>query len=226
MSTQQNLGDQTTAVLDQLVGAGVRFGRSMIDALTSSTPVSDAVGAATDAAGKATAGLKLGSISLPQVSMGAPSCGCAIPDACFLPEKLPTVTAHGCPGATMKLRILVTNEWPASRVVAIRATGADAKAVTIDPVQQAVGPYEAGTFTATVHLADEGADGVSVLLWVRGCRDHVVRWEVSSSDGGCACVHEVAVLDKPDTVHHWYDHFYKEPCCRPQPRVRVPTDHG
>ena len=228
MSTQQGLGGQTTDALDQLVGAGVRLGRSMLDALSSSTPVTDAM----DAAGKATSGMKLGSISLPQmslpqVSMGKQACGCTIPDACFLPEKLPTVTARGCPGAIMKLRLLVTNEWPASRVVAVRATGAGAQAVTIDPVSNSIGPYETVTFTATVHLPDEGADTVSTLLWVRGCRDHVVRWEVSSSDGGCACVHEVAVLDKPDTVHHWYDHFYKEPCCRPQPRKgRIPVTHG
>lgn len=223
MSTQQSLGDQTTAALDTLVGAGVRLGRSMLDALTSSTPVTDAM----DAATKAASGLTVGSISLPQVSMGTQPCGCAIPDACFLPEKLPTVTAHGCPGAVMRLRLVVTNEWPASRFVAVRATGAGAAAVTIDPVQQNIGPYETATFTATVKLPDEGTDDLSVLLWVRGCRDHVVRWEVSSSDGGCACVHEVAVLDKPDTVHHWYDHFHKEPCCRPQPRkVRLPDDHG
>lgn len=219
MSTQQSMTDQTTAALDAVVGAGLQLGRSMLDAMRSSTPVSDVVAAA----GKVdTSGL-----GLPQVSLGTQPCGCAIPDACFLPEKLPTVTAHGCPGATMTLRLVVTNEWPASRFVAVRVTGPDAGAVTVTPVQQQIGPYETATFTATVHLPDDASESVSALLWVRGCRDHVVRWEVSSSDGGCACVHEVAVVDEPDTVHHWYDHFYKEPCCRPQPRQgRVPVVHG
>lgn len=223
MTTQQGLGDQTTAALDAMVGAGVRLGRSMLDALRSSTPVSDAV----RAVGREASDVGLGKVSLPQLSLGTTSCGCAIPDACFLPEKLPTVTAHGCPGATMKLRLVVTNDWPATRTVAVRATGHGAKDVVVEPVQQAIGPYETETFTATVHLPDSGADVGSVLLWVRGCRDHVVRWEVTSSDGGCSCVHEVPVTDKPDTLHHWYDHFYREPCCRPQRRVpdRVPV-HG
>ncbi|MEZ0447766.1 hypothetical protein [Cellulomonas sp. ICMP 17802] len=216
MSTQQSMTDQTTAALDAMVGAGMSFGRSVLDALRSSTPVSDVVAAA----GK----IDTGALRLPQVSLGTQPCGCTIPDACFLPEKLPTVTAHGCPGATMTLRLVVTNDWPASRYVAIRATGGGAAAVTIVPVQQQIGPYETATFTATVKLPDEGAEAVSVLLWVRGCRDHVVRWEVSSSDGGCACVHEVDVLDKPDTLHHWYDHFYTTPCCHPQRgKVQVPV---
>lgn len=220
MSTQQDLGGRTTAALDDLVGAGVRLGRAVIDALSAPSPVSHVV----DAVKKETSGLDLGSalsgFQLPQVSLGSSSCGCTIPDACFLPEKLPTVKAHGCPGATMKLRIKVTNDWPATRTVAVRATGPDVKTVEIAPTEQGVGPYETGVFSVTAHLPEEGSDGLSVLLWIRGCRDHVVRWEVSSSDGGCACVHEVAVTDKPDTVHHWYDHFHQKPCCRPERKVR------
>ncbi len=228
MTAQESLTEAARpgiAALDALVGAGVRLGRSMIDAMGSTTPVSDAVHAVGSEASRVDLGL--GTLRLPQLGAATGGCGCTIPDACFLPEKLPPVTAHGCPGATMRLRVAVTNDWPASRTVAVRATGHGAKAVQVEPVQQAIGPYETETFTATVHLPDDGTGPGSVLLWVRGCRDHVVRWQVTSSDGGCSCVHEVAVTDKPDTLHHWYDHFYREPCCRPQGRIatRVPV-HG
>ncbi|MDM7853544.1 hypothetical protein [Cellulomonas alba] len=234
MTSSSSLSDQTTATLDSLLGAGLRLSRAMLDALTSSTPASDVASAATRAVKQADIGGTVGDLTSRLASMtagltkGASSSCCTIPDACFLPERLPEVKAHGCPGATMRLRLRVTNEWPASRQVAVRATGPDAKAVEIEPQQQAVGPYETATFTATVRLPDDEDDReLSALLWVRGCRDHVVRWRVSSSSGGCACTHEVAVTDEPDTVHHWYDHFYHEPCCRPQAGVRVPIQtHG
>jgi len=58
-----------------------------------------------------------------------------------------------------------------------------------------------------------------VLVWIRGCVDHVVRWTVKSSRRGSDCCHELEIDDCPDYVHHWYDHFYCPRPCRHGNRV-------
>jgi hypothetical protein len=52
-----------------------------------------------------------------------------------------------------------------------------------------------------------------VLLWVRGCQNHYLRWTLKVANRGASCCHEVEVEDCPDLIHHWYDHFYCERPC-------------
>jgi len=148
-----------------------------------------------------------------QLAGRASGCSCDIPDPCWMPERLPPVSSHACGGATARLRIRVTNCGLDPRTVTVVVQGTGSAAVEIDPKSLSLGPFESGDLTATVKVPDEGAQPVDVRLWVRGCRDHIVPWRVSISGSGCSTLHEVAVEDCPDLVHHWYDHFYcQRPC--------------
>jgi hypothetical protein len=141
-------------------------------------------------------------------------CSCDIPPPCWMPRQLRPVSSHVCAGGKAILRVRVTNCTPETTTVALDAAGPDAGAVTTSPATLSLGPLERGILTASVEIDETAAAGTEreVLLWVRGCVDHVVRWTVRTSRrGGDAC-HELDVDDCPDYVHHWYDHFY---CARP-----------
>jgi hypothetical protein len=151
---------------------------------------------------------------LPRPSLPAARCGCDIPPPCWMPVSLGELKDHVCPGETASVRIRVTNCGGASSQVRLEAAGA-ASPVTISGSPLSLGPMERGVLSASFALppdADEG-DHFEILLWVRGCRTHFLRWMVKVDDRGAGCCHEVDVEDCPDLVHHWYDHFYcAHPC--------------
>jgi hypothetical protein len=157
---------------------------------------------------------------LPQAGMGAMlvprvgACSCDIPPPCWMPRELRPVTSYVCPGGRAVLRLRVTNCSIERNRVDVDASGEHAGAVKVSPSDVSLDPLERRVVTATVDVEAETAAGTEreILLWVRGCVDHVVRWTVKvSRRGGDAC-HELDVEDCPDYVHHWYDHFY---CARP-----------
>ena len=142
------------------------------------------------------------------------SCGCEIPPPCWEPQPAGEVTSHVCPGGTATIRIVVTNDSFAPRHIAFHATG-DATGVVFSQSGLDLGPMERETVAvslpipATAKLGEER----DVLVWIQGCQEHFLRWNVKVASGGVdACCHEVPVHDGPDLVHHWYDHFY---CPRP-----------
>jgi hypothetical protein len=146
------------------------------------------------------------------MSARASGCSCEIPDPCWMPERLGPVVSRACPGATARLRIRVTNCGLGTRVVDVELQGNAGGAVSLDNTSVSLEPFESGEVTATVKVPDEGAAPVDVRIWIRGCRDHVLPWQVSVSGSGCSTTHEVSIDDCPDLVHHWYDHFY---CVKP-----------
>ena len=142
------------------------------------------------------------------------ACSCDIPAPCWMPRQLCDVTSHVCAGASATLRLRVTNCSPQHTTVSLQATGVEAQKVTLAPASISLGPLERGVLTATLSTAATDAKGTEheVLIWVRGCIDHVLRWTVkTSSRGGDSC-HECDIDDCQDYLHHWYDHFY---CYRP-----------
>lgn len=149
-------------------------------------------------------------------------CGCDIPPPCWMPKPLGDLVSHVCPGGAATVRLLVTNCSLTPRVVQVQAAGKDAAKVTITPATATIAPMEEAAFVASVAVSGEAAECEShkVLLWVRGCHLHYLRWTVEvRSRGGHAC-HEVDVHDCPDLVHHWYDHFYcQRPCPHGQQRA-------
>jgi hypothetical protein len=51
------------------------------------------------------------------------------------------------------------------------------------------------------------------IVWIRACRDYYLRWTVTVADRADCCAEVIDVVDEPDYVHHWYDHFYcRRPC--------------
>jgi hypothetical protein len=76
-----------------------------------------------------------------------------------------------------------------------------------------LGPKERKGVTARFALPANGPQQYELLIWVRGCSDHYLRWLIERTTETRACCYEVDVRDIPDYVIHWYDHFYcMKPC--------------
>jgi hypothetical protein len=141
----------------------------------------------------------------------AKGCGCEIPPPCWAPQPIGDVDSGACPGATATIRIRVTNCGATARTLTIDAIGTG---VTVSPSSLPLGPMERGHVVVSTALPPDADLGTEreVLVWVRGCHDHFLRWTIRvSRDRDCGC-EDVHVEDCPDYVHHWYDHFY---CARP-----------
>ena len=140
---------------------------------------------------------------------GGHDCACEIPPPCWMPQRLCDVTSTGCAGGVANLRLRVANCGPAPRRVSVEAVGKPG-GLTVKPEAVELGPYQREYVAVSLALAPGAAKGEEreIVLMVRGCRDHVLRWtaKVSSSET-CSCG-TVEVEDCPDLLHHWYDHFY------------------
>ena len=140
-------------------------------------------------------------------------CGCRIPPPCWAPQPLGTVTSHACPGAAATLRICITNCGFTRRAVRIEVP--KDSGIKVDPANLTLEQLERECAILSITLPADAAQSTEkeYLVWVRGCKNHYLRWKVTvSSRGGCSC-HEIDVEDCPDLVHHWYDHFYcRRPC--------------
>ena len=113
-----------------------------------------------------------------------------------------------CPGGTATLRFRVTNCGATTRDFTIEG------APTVNPATLTLGPEERGYSVVSVTVPPDVHCGweKEYLVWVRGCKDHFLRWTVVvSREEFCEC-QEVCVEDCPNLIHHWYDHFY---CARP-----------
>jgi hypothetical protein len=141
-------------------------------------------------------------------------CSCEIPPPCWMPKSLGDVRSRVCAGGTAVLRLRVTNCGASGQSFELEAAGPDAGEVNLQPAKLTLGPMERTVVTATIPLAATASSSEQreALLWVRGCREHYVRWTVTVGGGSDSC-HEVDVEDCPDYVHHWYDHFYCEHPC-------------
>ena len=187
---------------DGLVGlmdAAVRMGEDLLDALQ----------------GRRTTGLvSTLQRTMPSLPMARGGCTCHIPPPCWMPRDLGEIRSRVCAGGTATLRVRVTNCSASPRKVAIEARP-DSAELTIDPSSLALGPLERGVALASLAMPAKAGVGEEreTLIWVRGCRDHVLRWTVRVASRAGDCGHEIDVNDCPDLVHHWYDHFYCERPC-------------
>ncbi|MDH3522188.1 MAG: hypothetical protein OES32_01250 [Acidobacteriota bacterium] len=140
---------------------------------------------------------------------------CDIPEPCWMPQSAGEVVSQVCPGSVATLKIEITNCDATGRLYQVSAAGSAAGSVSIQPTSLALGAKERGTVTATLKAPDATAgQKLEALIWVRGCREHYLRWTVSVGDQGGACCHVVEIDDCPDYIHHWYDHFYCPRSCR------------
>jgi hypothetical protein len=154
---------------------------------------------------------------IPRMQMQMPrlgSCSCQIPPPCWMPREHGPVTTHVCAGGTATLRLRITNCSIEPSKIEIKATGAGAADVKIEPASLSLTPLERGVvgLSLKTDIAEAVGTEHEALVWIQGCVDHAVRWTVKSSRRGGDCCHELEIDDCPDYVHHWYDHFY---CARP-----------
>jgi hypothetical protein len=157
---------------------------------------------------------KLSNLKLPQFK----SC-CDIPPPCWMPLSLGEICCQMPAGDSASICLVVTNGDFRGHTYEFAATGKSSAAVSFSTASVTLGPKERVAVTATFTMpADETAEdcrciGSEVLIWVRGCRDHYLRWIVEEAAASSACCAEIAVNDDPDYVLHWYDHFYTlRPC--------------
>jgi hypothetical protein len=157
----------------------------------------------------AKAGLELlGSVSLPSRT----GCGCEIPPPCWVPQPLGDRTTEACAGSKAVLRLHITNCGFKGRTIQVAATN---KAVKVAPASLALGPLEDGVVVLSLDVPEGATQGQTqkTLVFVRGCKDHYLRWTVEVAGPSASCSTDLELEDCPDLVHHWYDHFYcQRPC--------------
>lgn len=139
---------------------------------------------------------------------------CDIPPPCWMPRQLGECTSHVSECQTACIELVITNCDRVARQVNVQASGPFAALVKIEPAVLQLGPFERQTVRACVTVP-QGSDQkrLELLLWVRGCREHLLRWNVSVGTAGVDSCHQVRVDDCPDYRHHWYDHFYCQRGC-------------
>jgi hypothetical protein len=204
MSSNASLGQglsDVTQVIEKLIGVQLALGEEVLKLVGGS---GDAMmGVLRDTFG---ARLKL---------PGTSSC-CDIPEPCWMPQSLGEFSCRVCAGSTATIRLQMTNEDIRRRTIVALASGPAAGAVTFAPPNLPLGPKERGGITASMSVPATATNGqdFEAIVWVRGCRDHYLRWIVSVGSRSNCCSHDVSVCDGPDNLLHWYDHFY---CPRPCP---------
>jgi hypothetical protein len=160
------------------------------------------------------------------------ACGCEIPEPCWMPLPLGERCCQLAPGEKGTLCLVVGNGDFRPHSYQFAATGKSAAHVSFSQAAATLGPKERIAVTATFTLPPgTKADGDcscidhEALIWVRGCRNHYLRWSIDEVACSKPCCHEVVVSDDPDYVLHWYDHFY---VARPCPGVagREPAAAG
>jgi hypothetical protein len=195
-STMDQQRDQTTHLLVALIDNVLRFGLSGFDPTRLAS---------------ATLSTPMFAPARSMLERARHEC-CEMPEPCWMPEQVGTVTSYVCAGGTATLRIRVTNHSTATRTLSVNPSGPSSTSVSITPSTASVGPFESSMFAVSLTLPADGCAAVETLIWIRGCRDHIVRWNVIPSSRAVDCCHELDVTDAPDLVHHWYDHFA---CPRP-----------
>ena len=142
---------------------------------------------------------------------------CHVPPPCWMPKPLGEVVSHVNECGRACVRLVITNCDRVPRNVGVRADGLEG--VDISPASLQLGPMRRGAVELCLKIPEGTAAGKRIdgVIWVDGCRQHVLRWTVSVGTTGFDSAHEIAVQDCPDYRHHWYDHFY---CPRPCPSGR------
>jgi len=145
-------------------------------------------------------------------SRSSQSCGCEIPPPCWAPQPMGDVTSRVCPGNKAVVRLTVTNCGRPARTFTTQATD---QGVKVEPPSISVGPMERTTVVVSLDVPATAAEGEhrEIIVWLRGCKEHFLRWMVDVSCASADCCTDVAVEDCPDLVHHWYDHFYCQRGC-------------
>jgi hypothetical protein len=150
--------------------------------------------------------------------MGMPAWGscCDIPEPCWMPRCAGDAVCRLAPGDTGELRLLITNADYVSHHYHLHAAGSGAADVTFPVTTFTLTPKERRLvkvfFTMPASPPPQGGP-YDVVIWVRGCREHYVRWTLHEATKSLHCCHETCIEDAPDYIVRWYDHFYCKRSC-------------
>lgn len=142
---------------------------------------------------------------------------CTIPEPCWMPKPLGEICDFICPEDKRQVELIITNEDYKKHEYDLSAAGDMASQVHFSESHFALGPKERKTITATftAPALDEHCEtsNYDLVLWVKGCHNHYLRWHITVSKHSHHkfhhhCAHHVCVEDKNDYVVNWYDHFY------------------
>jgi len=169
-----------------------------------------------------------------------PACGtgavCAVPQACWMPLSAGQVCTRVQPEADSTIRLLVINDDYRPHNYVLSAAGDNAPLVSFSSTTLTLGPKERAVvevqFAAPALAHACCPEYHQVLLWVKGCRDHYLNWQVKVSPcrkwleqalsvlplslpslPASCCVPAVPIHDRPAYTLHWYDHFYCQRDC-------------
>jgi hypothetical protein len=192
--------DAAFQAAENLLEAGANVSTSLLNLLTSATP--GALGGVVNWAANASPG---------------GDCACHIPPPCWMPRMLREARSYGVVGDEASLTFVITNESLAARTIQVFTTtpmaGLSSTATTLTLAAMARGEV---TLTYTIPAGTTANPGTEILLWIRGCRLHFLRWVVRLGTVSADTDQEVCVKDGPENLHHWYDHFYCAHPCLPQ----------
>jgi hypothetical protein len=141
------------------------------------------------------------------------SCTCDIPPSCWMPKALCDVNSSGRTGDTVSLCFVITNCSMTVRKIAL-FTSTKNSGLSFSANEVDLGPMDRREVDVS-YVIPAGSlvgDKTELLMWVRGCKVHFLRWTVTVGSKCADTCYEVEVKDCPDLIHHWYDHFY---CSRP-----------
>jgi hypothetical protein len=150
---------------------------------------------------------------------GAVECCEEIPPPCWMPRPLCDVVSYGKTGNETTITFVITNYSMATRTISILTTTPSA-ALTFSATELMLGPMARGSLEAKYTFPSGlPASGTEVLLWIKGCRLHFLRWIIKPGPISADTSYEVSVRDEAEYLHHWYDHFYCPHPCLPDERV-------
>lgn len=152
-------------------------------------------------------------------------CECHVPPPCWVPKRLDDVFERIKPGNTALVRLKLMNCGAKPQTFSVATNDPQ---VEITPATLMLGPLEEGVSVLSLTAAPDAPDGLitSIVVSVTGCARYNFRWTIKVACRchrrggchdhcchGCGCCREVQITERPDSIHHWYDHFYCERPC-------------
>jgi hypothetical protein len=155
--------------------------------------------------------------SLPCFSGGEKPCY-----PCWMPRQLAPICESVCPGSALRIHFCLTNLSLQSQPFLVAATGAGAKYAAGDPSTVTIEPMDRGELTAVIKVpASAEGECIQLLIWVRGCSDHMVPVTIVADGERCGLTLTRHIVEEPDTCHTYRDHFYVHRPCGDQ-RSQIP----
>ncbi|MCG8312080.1 MAG: hypothetical protein MI976_02590 [Pseudomonadales bacterium] len=143
---------------------------------------------------------------------------CQIPEPCWMPKSLGEYHCEVCDSGKVSLTLLMTNEDYLPRTYKLSRRGDTVGKVNFSVNELRLQPKERTKVTVTFDAPNKPSHCdvacYDLLIWIDSCRDYYLRWVICTSHKPNPCCLEVPLLDRPDYVVHWYDHFYcQRHCC-------------